>query len=81
VYDESTNSRASYTFAHRLRISLWAEHLNMNTQDGHGQLADGVASAANWFSSGTQVQEFAENVGQDGLGSLAPLGAIDPDGS
>ena len=53
----------------------------MNTQDGHGQLADGVASAANWFSSGTQVQEFSENVGQDWLGSLAPLGAIDPDGS
>ena len=82
VYDESTNSQASYTFAHRLRISLWAEHLNMNTPSAHAQLADGVASAGHWLLAGTQVAEFDENGGFDDLiKTRIPLGAIDPDGS
>ena len=82
IYDESTNDHASYSFAHRLRVALWAEHLNMNTADGHAQLADGVASAANWLLPGSNVDVFAENVGQDSeFRQLAPLLFVDPDGS
>jgi hypothetical protein len=44
VYDESTDDHASYTFAHRLRIRLWAEHLHMDDPAGRAALADGVAS-------------------------------------
>lgn len=82
IYDESTNDHASYSFAHRLRVALWAEHLNMNTPAGHAQLADGVASAANWLLPGGNVEAFAENAGQDkGIKSLVPLRFIDPDGA
>jgi phosphatidylserine/phosphatidylglycerophosphate/cardiolipin synthase-like enzyme len=82
VYDESTNSRSSYTFAHRLRISLWAEHLNMNTADGHVQLADGVAGSIHWFLPGTTVALFDETIGRDtGPLSASPLSVVDPDGT
>jgi phosphatidylserine/phosphatidylglycerophosphate/cardiolipin synthase-like enzyme len=37
-----------YNFAHRLRIALWAEHLNMDTDEGRAELADGVASVVHW---------------------------------
>lgn len=82
MYDESTNSQTSYTFAHRLRISLWAEHLNMNTADGNAQLADGVASSVHWSMPGSSVAPVDENGGFDSLTSArVPLAAIDPDGS
>ena len=81
VYDESTNSHASYGFAHRLRVSLWAEHLNLNTADGHAKLADGVASAVHWLLPATNVEESNENAGQDsGALDRFPLTVIDPDG-
>ena len=82
VYDESSNAKAAYTFAHRLRISLWAEHLNMNTSDGHADLADGVASTFHWLQGGTNVAVFDENLGVDfGPSTKTPLVAVDPDGT
>ncbi len=35
---------------HRLRMALWAEHLGMDTLEGHGELADGVASSVHWLT-------------------------------
>jgi phosphatidylserine/phosphatidylglycerophosphate/cardiolipin synthase-like enzyme len=82
VYDESTNEHASYTFAHRLRVQLWAEHLNMNTPAGVAQLADGVAAAAHWLLPGTNVAKYDENSGHDqGASSHLPVDYIDPDGT
>src|ERR1700733_12000038 len=41
-------SSRTYTFAHRLRIKLWAHHLNMDNKQGWAELADGVASVDAW---------------------------------
>lgn len=49
IYDPSRDDRLNYNFAHRLRIKLWAHHLGMATPDGFSELADGVASSANWL--------------------------------
>jgi phosphatidylserine/phosphatidylglycerophosphate/cardiolipin synthase-like enzyme len=84
IYDESTNDHAAYTFAHRLRVRLWAEHLNMNTPDGHAALADAVASTVHWKLPGTNVAEYDENSGHDDLSN--PINhaswddSVDPEG-
>lgn len=49
IFDPSSDDKLRYTFAHRLRIKLWAHHLGLNTPEGHAELADGVASADNWL--------------------------------
>jgi phosphatidylserine/phosphatidylglycerophosphate/cardiolipin synthase-like enzyme len=48
IFDASNDEILTYTFAHQLRIKLWAHHLGMDNPDGHAELADGVASADNW---------------------------------
>lgn len=48
IYDASKDSILTYTFAHRLRIKLWAHHLNMDNKQGWAELADGVASVDAW---------------------------------
>ena len=80
VFDESTNDHASYTFAHRLRIRLWAEHLNMNTPDGHAQLADGVGSAVHWLLPGGNVRPYDENEKSDAPSAAPWDTSVDPDG-
>src|SRR5207249_2712906 len=40
IYDESTNGHYALSFAHRLRIRLWARHLNMRSAEGFAQLVD-----------------------------------------
>jgi phosphatidylserine/phosphatidylglycerophosphate/cardiolipin synthase-like enzyme len=46
ICDQHPRSVFGFTFAHRMRIGLWAQHLNMDP----AELADGVASAAHWRS-------------------------------
>jgi phosphatidylserine/phosphatidylglycerophosphate/cardiolipin synthase-like enzyme len=63
----SKDSTLTYTFAHRLRIKLWAHHLNMDNERGWAELADGVASVDAWKpGSGAQnlrVARFDDNPG------------------
>jgi phosphatidylserine/phosphatidylglycerophosphate/cardiolipin synthase-like enzyme len=49
IYETSTDSVLRYRLAHWLRIELWKEHLNMRTEAGSAELADGVASAVHWL--------------------------------
>jgi phosphatidylserine/phosphatidylglycerophosphate/cardiolipin synthase-like enzyme len=59
IFDESSDKKATLHFARRLRMKLWADHLNLaggatqpnrpaNSQDEYAELADGVASAVHW---------------------------------
>ncbi len=50
-------------FARRLRIALWAEHLNLDIADG--RLADGVMGAELWMKPpvGARIAKYDENVG------------------
>jgi len=48
VFDESHDDTLALHFAHRLRIKVWAEHLRMDTPEGHAELWDGVASSVHW---------------------------------
>ena len=81
VYDDFLDDKPTLTFAHRLRIRLWAEHLNMNDPLGHALLVDPVASSVRWFGPGTQVQPYDENGGKDGfVSSRAPQDDVDPSG-
>ena len=68
IYDASKDSTLTYTFAHRLRIKLWAHHLNMDNERGWAELADGVASVDAWKrGSGAQnlrVAKFYDNPGR-----------------
>lgn len=50
ICDQRLDDVAGFTCAHRLRIALWAEHLGMDTMEGHAELADGVASAVHWLN-------------------------------
>jgi phosphatidylserine/phosphatidylglycerophosphate/cardiolipin synthase-like enzyme len=79
IFDESTNEHASYAFAHRLRIRLWSEHLNMPGPGGFAQLADGVASSVHWAMPGTNVAPYDENEGVDPF-SPSSWDMVDPDG-
>jgi phosphatidylserine/phosphatidylglycerophosphate/cardiolipin synthase-like enzyme len=82
IHDESTDERPTFTFAHRLRIRLWAEHLNMDTPEGHTLLADGVASAIRWSQGGTNVKEYDENGGNDSAPArYYPDGQVEPSGT
>jgi phosphatidylserine/phosphatidylglycerophosphate/cardiolipin synthase-like enzyme/subtilisin family serine protease len=67
-------------FAHRLRIELWALHLNMNP----ASLVDGLMSAAYWLrpvGSG-RIAPHDENVGIETIATPESWNnIIDPDGS
>ena len=66
--------------AHRLRVDLWALHLNARPVD----LRDGVASAALWLSlpAGARVAPHDENLGIESVHTDASWNnVVDPDGS
>ena len=73
-------SGSDLRFAHRLRMDLWALHLNMNP----ASLIDGVASAAYWLRSigSGRIERHDENVGIDRVNTDVTWNdAIDPNGS
>ena len=83
IFDPSANSLAK-----RLRIDLWAKHLNMNTTAGRASLADGVASARYWFAPpvgarppGAHVRDYNENLNVEWDHPLVEWNQIDPDGT
>ena len=81
IFDESTNKIPSYTLAHRLRIRLWAEHLGMDTPEGHALLANGVGSLVYWYDHGKNVKPYDKDGGTDSkIESEYPLSVIDPNG-
>jgi phosphatidylserine/phosphatidylglycerophosphate/cardiolipin synthase-like enzyme len=68
IFDPSSDTRLTYTLPHRMRIKLWAHHLGVeNDPDGEAELADGVASAGQWFSTwsfkNSRVANFVEQPG------------------
>jgi phosphatidylserine/phosphatidylglycerophosphate/cardiolipin synthase-like enzyme len=91
ISDAPSKSGVKYTFAHRLRIALWAEHLGMDTQEGHAELADGVASVVHWLKEPQpKIKPYPELSGLERLPGLTPLDVpaelgwayvADPDGS
>jgi phosphatidylserine/phosphatidylglycerophosphate/cardiolipin synthase-like enzyme len=79
IYDPSDDP-----LPHRLRVALWAEHLNMDTPSGRASLADGVASARFWLSppSGARIAPYDENADIEWLHTDTTWNSvIDPDGS
>ena len=76
------------SLAKRLRIALWAKHLNLNTSAGRAALDDGVKSARFWLKRppGAHAAPFDETAGITASDAfrcrLASWdGQIDPDGS
>jgi phosphatidylserine/phosphatidylglycerophosphate/cardiolipin synthase-like enzyme len=63
IDDRSSNDSATWRFAHRLRVRLWANMLNMDTPAGHAELADGVASSVHWLNlpTGSPVIDYQKN--------------------
>jgi len=63
IYDTSTDTVLHYRLAHKFRIRLWAEHLNMPAATGEAELADGVASGAHWLRllPGARVRPYDLN--------------------
>jgi phosphatidylserine/phosphatidylglycerophosphate/cardiolipin synthase-like enzyme len=85
IYDASKDSSLTYTFAHRLRIKLWAHHLDMDHKQGWAELADGVASVDAWTGGGgmenLRVTQFYNYVqGSDKLQYWLEDAALDPQG-
>lgn len=82
IYDTSKDTVLRYRLAHKLRIKLWAEHLNMRGPQGEGELADGVASGVHWLNPGlgARVRPFDFNDHGDIKPLLAFLwdGVLDP---
>jgi phosphatidylserine/phosphatidylglycerophosphate/cardiolipin synthase-like enzyme len=82
IYDPSRDDQLTYRFAHRLRIRIWAKHLNLNTQEGYAELADGVASAVHWLHPppGARIIEFtgSERSKPALVGDRVPKWAADP---
>jgi len=67
------------TFAQRLRMQLWAEHLNVSPT----VVSDGVASASLWTTPppGARIRPYDPRADTDPFSdSLIPMGAIDPAG-
>jgi phosphatidylserine/phosphatidylglycerophosphate/cardiolipin synthase-like enzyme len=60
IYDTSTDTVLRYRLAHKFRIKLWAEHLNMPGPQGEAELADGVASGVHWLHplAGARVRPY-----------------------
>jgi phosphatidylserine/phosphatidylglycerophosphate/cardiolipin synthase-like enzyme len=88
ITDECTDESPELHFAHRLRIALWAEHLNMDTPEERAELVDGVASAVHWLAppDGARIEPYDENADiERSLGGGPPTEAgwdrWDPDGS
>ena len=74
--------------AKRLRITLWAKHLNMNTRTGRAALADGATSGRFWVSppAGAHIAPFDHRAPVSTRNALRCIPAtwntnIDPNGS
>jgi phosphatidylserine/phosphatidylglycerophosphate/cardiolipin synthase-like enzyme len=83
IFDPSPNP-----FAKRLRMALWAKHLNMNNSRDLPKLQDGVTGAGFWLDPprGAHIAAFNENASISTGGRfycrlLSWDGQIDPDGS
>jgi phosphatidylserine/phosphatidylglycerophosphate/cardiolipin synthase-like enzyme len=84
IFDESHDDKMTLHFAHRLRMKLWAEHLKMDTEAGHAELWDGVASSILWDRPAplTRVVPYIDPTGdfetddEDGKESNRPLGGV-----
>ena len=63
MVDQHTPGDVVFNLAHRLRIAMWAEHLNMKTGAGYAELADGVASAVHFLDPppGARVVPYYED--------------------
>ncbi len=63
MIDAHTAGDIVWNLAHRLRVALWAEHLNMKTQAGYAEFADGVASAAHFLDPppGSHIEPYYED--------------------
>lgn len=74
IHDPAQDDEAGWRFAHRLRVKLWAGHLGMDTEEGHANLADGVASVAHWHSlpPGSSVIDYVTAVNALSLSAPAP---------
>jgi phosphatidylserine/phosphatidylglycerophosphate/cardiolipin synthase-like enzyme len=84
IYDPATNRQLTNFFARRLRIRLWAEHLNMRTPAGEAALFDGVAASVYWLSPppGARIGILNENDNIERLHTDAAWNnQWDPDGS
>jgi phosphatidylserine/phosphatidylglycerophosphate/cardiolipin synthase-like enzyme len=81
--DEGTGGAGGFQCAHRFRIALWAEHLNMDHPEGHAELADGVASAVHWLAPppGAHVAPYDENRDIELIHRDFAWDIWDPDGS
>ncbi len=80
IYDASKDSALTYTFAHRLRIKLWAHHLDMDDKQGWAELADGVASVDAW-EFGRRVTKFYNYVHSGDNRAYRFEDEIDPKGA
>jgi phosphatidylserine/phosphatidylglycerophosphate/cardiolipin synthase-like enzyme len=60
IYDVGNDAVLTYHMAHKLRIELWQEHLNMGGATGAAELSDGVAAAAQWLAppAGARIKPY-----------------------
>jgi phosphatidylserine/phosphatidylglycerophosphate/cardiolipin synthase-like enzyme len=76
IFDRSSNAEPAVHFARRMRMRLWATHLNLaaqssdpnipsNSQAEFAELADGVASAVHWIKRAASVRMVEYVVNQD----------------
>ncbi len=71
-------------FAKRLRIELWAEHLNMGSASNRALLDNGVTSASHWLSppAGAHVAPYDETINIERIHTDTAWNTVeDPDGS
>ena len=74
IFDRASDKEETLHFARRLRMRLWATHLNIagattepsspkGTQEEFGELLDGVGSAVHWLKrpAGSRVSEYPVN--------------------
>ncbi len=79
IADQPRPDPCGFSLARRLRMALWAEHLGLDTLEGHAELVDGVASGELWLPDkrppGHRVMNH-EPGNDDGLVILDALGTL-----
>lgn len=78
IYDGTPAAGGSLPFAQKLRMTLWAQHLNVPAS----AVQDGVASAALWLKpiAGSWIRPYNQNAGSDSAIDLTWNLGIDPSG-